>query len=169
MTKVTKNLLNTFEWWPNDAADPEIKNRIKREAFYINTFFVVNAIVGLASGVLHAIPLEDDKELFYALVIFEEFAPKWKFWLEWLYRMSFLVVPLVMTYTSHIGIYMCARFWFQFYTYNEYLKKINFLSDAQQTPDLIENQNYQNEIKKRLVFCIKRNIHMYTQVFLKNI
>lgn len=168
LAEVSKISTKKLEWWPFDQVGPKIKKRIKFEALYINTFFVINSVMGFVSGVLHVIPLEDDKELFYPLAIFEQFAPKWQFWLEWLYRMSFLLIPFIMAGPSYIGIYLSSRFRFQFYLFNEYLKNINYLNDNQQTPDFIENKDYQKKIKKRLIFCIKRNIHLYEQVFFKN-
>lgn len=92
-----------FDFWDTTDFDIEIQKKIKFEATYIDIFMIVNTIIGVISGVLHSIPLEDDADIYYPLYIFEEFAPEsLKDVLSWLYRSSFILTPFVMLAPLHI-------------------------------------------------------------------
>nr|XP_015832955.1 PREDICTED: uncharacterized protein LOC107397445 [Tribolium castaneum] len=77
ISHVILSTVEEFEFWDYADSKPEIRNWIKWEALYINTFMVVDAFVAYLSGIFHAIPLDEDYEIFYPLPIFQEFFPDW--------------------------------------------------------------------------------------------
>lgn len=136
-----------------------IQKKIKFEENYIHVFIIISTITGVVSGIFHAIPLEDDEDIFYPLVIFEEIAPEnLKNMLNWIYRISFLVMPVVMLAPFHITIFAINIIRTQLLLLLEVLKKINQGYDT--SNDLFNNSEYQKEIKKRLKTCIIRHTEL---------
>lgn len=112
--KCVREIIEEHDIWDINSATAKIKHKIKMEAFYVNSFVVVNTILAIISGIFHAIPLKDDEDLFYPLAIFEEYTPKWKDFFSLLFRVCFVPISFVMLTPCHVFIYMTSHFRFQF-------------------------------------------------------
>ncbi|EFA01422.1 odorant receptor 292 [Tribolium castaneum] len=157
ISKLIKTAWVKFSFWEINSATPKIERKIRKEIFYINCVVFFNTIVAIISGIFHAIPLQDDEELFYPLAIFETYTPEWKDWFSGIYRASFLPMPIIMVAPAYTVVYLCAHMRFQFCLLLHFLENIN--------PDNenISDKKYQAQIKERLHFCIKRHIHLFSK------
>lgn len=127
---------------------------------WTNFMFASCTAVAVFSGLMHALPLDDDKELYYPLVIFEEFVPEWKNFLSWIYRLGFLVVPFIIPLPLYLSIYYITKCLYQVMLFMTFIENINMGFDTSSIR-LIENSEFQKTINKRLLFCIKRHSHFY--------
>jgi hypothetical protein len=153
--------LDKFQIWEVSCCGLVVENRIKREVFWLNCVLVVNTIIAMYSVITHMIPLEDDKELFFPLAIFEEFFPRWEKWLSALYRAGFLLMPAAMQTTCYVITYIGSQMRFQFYILIHFLENINSDYNTTNPERLILDPQCQEEIKKRIIFCIKRHTHIF--------
>ncbi|RZC35503.1 uncharacterized protein BDFB_011854, partial [Asbolus verrucosus] len=154
--------LQTVGLWKIDSANEKVQNRIKTESFYINLFIIVNTIVTIYSAILHIIPDEDDSDIFYHFAIFEDYLPStWANLFSWGYRMTYVPTSVIMVQPCYMVIYVTSHFRFQMYMFLHYLDNINSGHEKLDNEKLFYDKDYQNEIRKRLKFCIKRHRQFY--------
>jgi hypothetical protein len=153
--------LDKFQIWEINCCGIQLENRIKREVFWLNCVLVINTIIAMYSVITHMIPLEDDKELFFPFAIFEEFFPHWEKWLSAMYRTGFLLMPAAMQTTCYAIVYFGTHMKFQIYILINFLENINGDYKTSIPERLINNCQYQKEIKERIIFCIKRHAHIF--------
>lgn len=146
--------------WKTTCCGSKVENRIKREVLYSNCFLVINTITALVCAILCIKPIEGDKEIVYAFVIFEEFFPMWEPWLSWGYRAGFIMMPFLMLTGCYILIYFLTHMRFQCYILNNFLENLNSGYDTSHTEQLISDAQYQKQITKRIKFCTNRHAHI---------
>jgi hypothetical protein len=161
LSVVIGTFLDKLQIWEVNCCGKQVENRIKREIFWLNCVLVINTIITMYSVITHMIPLEDDKELFFPFAIFEEFFPRCEKWLSAMYRAGFLLMPAAMQTTCYVIVYMGTHMRFQFYILIHFLENINGDYNTSIPERLINNSQYQKEIKERIVFCIKRHAHIF--------
>ncbi|KAH0819022.1 hypothetical protein GEV33_003769 [Tenebrio molitor] len=140
----------------------ETTNRIKMEGLYLNCFMIFTTVAALISGIVHALPVEDDENVFFALAILKEYFPHhWGNWLSWLYRSTFVFISLAMIVPFYAIIHFASYCRFNFYIL---LNLFQDLSSDHETSDpnrLLGSLHYQKQVKKRLIFCFERLVHIY--------
>ena len=151
MVKLMSASLESVPIWHIDSVGPIVERRLKFQSFYFHTVIIVNVVVSLLSGVLHAIPVEGDTEIFYTLAFFEEFFPAWKTYLCFFYRLGFIFLAVLMPAPFYLIIYASCHFLFQAIMGLEVLQEINKIKAIK------TNQFCQGRIKALLIFCIKRH------------
>jgi hypothetical protein len=161
MIKAILSIEEILDWSKINRAGPKIEKWIKMEALYLNSFVLFTTVLSYVSAVTHAIPIEDDNDIFYPLAIFEEFFPQCQNVLSSLYRATFFLVPLIMSTPCYLVIYITSKMRFQFYMLLHFLKRINSGYETSDINQLINDRQYQEEIKKRLKFCVKWHTQLY--------
>jgi hypothetical protein len=97
MVNTMKVFADVMDLWKINRSGSKIEKRIKIEGFYLNSLVIFVAIVSYVSALTHAIPLDEDEDIFYPLAIFEEFFPRWQNLLSWVYRATFFLMPLILS------------------------------------------------------------------------
>ncbi|EFA01423.1 odorant receptor 293 [Tribolium castaneum] len=156
-------LIKRITFWTINSARVETERKIKKHAMYTNIFFLGTVIMGVISALFHIMPLDDDNELFFPLILFEEFVPNWKNFFSWMYRLNFLAVPFTLPIPIYITTYHLIKSYYQILLYLDFLKNINTGFDTTSSNN-IESAEYQQVTRDRLVFCIKRHSYFYTQM-----
>ncbi|EFA01303.1 odorant receptor 284 [Tribolium castaneum] len=148
--------IQQFQLWPIDSASDEIKNQIKKTAFFVNFYTVVSLAVGVMCATVFAIPTDDDTDFIFPIALMEEFIPEWKNFLLWCYRLAVFCFIVILTGPFFIVVYVIHNIRFQVLMFLHYLNNLN----SGYTQRTINDKKYQNVIKKRLQFCIKRHVHI---------
>ncbi|KAJ3664076.1 hypothetical protein Zmor_008274 [Zophobas morio] len=147
------NCLESSDVWPINATSRTIEQKIKLEVLYLNTFLIVSICMSLTGGVLHTIPLDDDREIFYTIAMIEDYLPQWKNVLCFMYRSSFLILPLLMGTPFYIAIYMCCQMRFQIYMLLHLWESL----DQKLITNITDDEKYNEMVKKVLVLSIQKN------------
>jgi hypothetical protein len=148
--------------WKINCAGPRIESRIKMESLYLNGLILLITISMYISVVTHFLPLEGDEDIFYPFPMFKEYFPQRENVLSWLYRATFFPLPLVLALPCYIVIHSTSQLRFQFYMLLYFLENINTGYKTSDPDTLIDDRDYQKEIKKRLLFCVKRHMLLLT-------
>ncbi|KAJ3664074.1 hypothetical protein Zmor_008274 [Zophobas morio] len=145
--------LESSDVWPINAASTLIEQKIKREALYLDIFIILNTFLSLISGILHALPLDEDREIFYTLATIEDYLPQWKNLLCFIYRCGFVVLPVVIAAPFYMTIYVCSHMRFQVYMLFHLAEFLN-----QKLITEIKNEKKYNElVKKVLVLSVQKH------------
>jgi hypothetical protein len=143
----------------------ETTNRIKMEGLYLNCFMIFTTVAALISGIVHALPVEDDENVFFALAILKEYFPHhWGNWLSWLYRSTFLFIPLAMIVPFYAIIHFASYCRFNFYILLNFFQDLSSDHETSDPNRLLGSLHYQKQVKKRLIFCFERLVHIYKLV-----
>ncbi|KAJ3664072.1 hypothetical protein Zmor_008274 [Zophobas morio] len=145
--------LESLDMWPINAVGSTIEQKIKRETLYLNTFIILNTCLALTSGILFAIPLPDDREIFYTLATIEDYLPQWKNVLCFVYRCVFLILPIIMPAPFYITGYICCHMRFQGTMVLHHLEQV----DQELITNITDEKKYNEIIKKRLIVTIQKH------------
>ncbi|KAJ3664922.1 hypothetical protein Zmor_000455 [Zophobas morio] len=148
-----------IEPWPINRLGHVLERRIKRQSIYFNILLIVITVVSLVSGILHALPIEDDEEIFYTLAFFQEYFPRCQRFLCFVYRMGFVLLSIVMPAPFLISIYVGCHAQYQICMLVHVLKTVNKVNQTEES-DLLLDKNYQEKTKNLLKFCIKRHCQL---------
>ncbi|CAH1367365.1 unnamed protein product [Tenebrio molitor] len=161
MVNAIKVFADVMDLWKINCSGSKIEKWIKIEGFYLNSLVIFVAIVSYVSAITYSIPLDEDENIFYPLAIFKEFFPRWQNILSWVYRATFILMPLILSTPCYALIYTTSHLRFQFYMLLHFLKRINSGYETSDVNQLIDNRQFQKEVKKRLKFCLKRHAHLF--------
>ncbi|KAJ3664044.1 hypothetical protein Zmor_008250 [Zophobas morio] len=156
ISEAAHNFMRQIEPWPINRLGPVLEKRIKRQSVYFNIVLIVSTVVSLISGILHVLPIEDDEEIFYTLAFFQEYFPKWQRYLCFVYRMSFMLLAIVMPAPFFTFIYLACHGQFQISMMVQVLKRINKPNHSEES-DLLVDKKYQERTNNLLKFSIKRH------------
>ncbi|RZB40427.1 hypothetical protein BDFB_006815, partial [Asbolus verrucosus] len=159
-TNVVDNIFKKIPVWKVDCADDETKEKIKKEAKFLNGFIIFFVILASIIAILHMIPDPDDKNILYPFALFAEI-PEWENTLGWCFRSTFPFLGLLMLTPYCQVIYCCSHIKFQMYLFIYYVKNIDKCFEEIDGDKLFYTEDYQKEIEKRLLFCIKHHIECY--------
>ena len=151
--------IRQLEPWPINRLGHVLERRIKRQSTYFNILLIVISVVSLISGILHALPIEDDEEIFYTLAFFQEYFPRCQRFLCFVYRMGFVLLSIVMPAPFLISIYVGCHAQYQICMLVHVLKTVNKVNQTEES-DLLLDKNYQEKTKNLLKFCIKRHCQL---------
>ncbi|KAJ3664344.1 hypothetical protein Zmor_008523 [Zophobas morio] len=145
-----------------DETTTKTKKRIELEALYFNIFVVFHSLLNICCGVLHAIPIEGDDEIFFPLRIFEEYFPKRQNLLSCYYRLTFIPVSFMMQITLYQTIYVASYLRFQSYLLLEYIEslKLQVTTTKNQNVPLYE-EHHQVNIMKTLKIAMQHHSEIY--------
>lgn len=133
----------------------------QKECKTFTIFFLGNLFIALLSGYLHGIPDNDDPEVFYAFAIFENICSQWKTYFSFLYRITFPVVAYVMILPIYTLIYGVIHLKSQIYYLKNHLLNINKGYDITSDNQLYYNQDYQLNIKRKLVYLYILHVKLF--------
>nr|XP_015837951.1 PREDICTED: uncharacterized protein LOC103314752 isoform X2 [Tribolium castaneum] len=155
---VTDKNFQNIPRWSYTTIGRTYDNEVKKNALY--TYILVACIVmaGFGSSVLYAIPTEKDNEIFFIMTWFEDNLLEWADILSLCHRMSFLFVSVIMQAPCLQICYMIKHTQYQVGILKSILENIHQGFDN--LDELVYDDNFHKEIKKRLVFCIKRHINI---------
>lgn len=156
-----ENAKDIVEFWKYDSAGLLVQAKIKKEARLNNIVAIAICIIGLPVLALFIVPFDDDDDFFFPFLAFEKFFPQWKLLLTLGLRSFFPFCGILLQSSFYIIIYSNLRIKFQIYMLTEFLKNLNCGYSNLETSELLNNTEYQNEIFKRLKFCIERQEHIY--------
>lgn len=154
--------------WNYDSAGILIQDKIKKEARLNNIIAVANCTAGLLLLVVFIVPF-DDEDFFFPIVVFEKFFPQWKYLFNWVFRVFLPCTSLLIQAPFYVTIYSILRVKFQIYTLTGFVKNLNCGYRNKEICELIKDSKYQEEIFKRLKFCIERQKHIYRYVGLYSV
>ena len=138
-----------------------VEQSIRKMALFENVFVVVNLVVGISTIIAYAVPAKNDKEFFLVLVMFEKFFPEFEAPLSFLYRVSsFVLLPVLAP--IHMVMYFSGHSRAQFHMLVKCLENLNYGYDKLDLLDSLYDKEYQEEITRRLTFCIERHIRIYS-------
>ena len=146
--------------WKINTAGPLVEKLIHKEFFYENVFVIVNIIFATYSGISHVIPDESDKDFFLILTVFERFFPRFERLLTVMFRMSCVMVPIIIMVPFYMSIYYAGHTRQQFYMFLKCVQNLNYGYDKMDLLKSVHNKEYQDEITRRLKFCIDRHVHI---------
>jgi hypothetical protein len=160
--EMTESALRNFKPWALDSAGREVTKKIEIQSVYTSIYIVCNLIVTFAGAILYVIPVENDKEIFFACYLFQRLFPNYGFVLNWLYRLTFIALGLAGVTTFHAFIYGVQHMKFQLFLFWEYEKNITDIEEYNNIGDvdLLKNTDFQSEVANRIKFCVKRQIEM---------
>ncbi|KAJ3666867.1 hypothetical protein Zmor_002295 [Zophobas morio] len=124
--------MKNLDPWPINQFGPVLERRIKYHANYFNIITTVTTAVSFISGILHALPVENDEEIMFTLAFFAEYFPRWKNCLCTMYRLGFLVLPFVLPAPFHIFIYTICHCQHQIFMLLHIIEKINKTAKTEQ-------------------------------------
>ncbi|KAJ3664347.1 hypothetical protein Zmor_008524 [Zophobas morio] len=155
-------VINCLDSWPVVYITNKMKKTIKVESFFVNGFVFLNTLLALFSASLYFVPVDGDDDIFFVFRLCEELFPRWKNLLSWFYRILFLPVAVLMPSVLYLTLYCMTRLRFQFYLLIHLLKVVNE-SDKEKVDKsvLLYGQQHQEEITRKLKFCIKRHNEIY--------
>nr|XP_015835631.1 PREDICTED: uncharacterized protein LOC107397953 [Tribolium castaneum] len=133
----------------------------QKECKIFTVFFVLNLIIALFSGYLHALPDDDDREIFYAFAFFEDYCSEWKDFCSFLYRITFLPVAYVMYVPINVFVYAAIHLKSQIYYLKEHLIQINEGYDISNNNDLFYDENYQRIIREKMIYLYKIHVKLF--------
>nr|XP_008199790.2 PREDICTED: uncharacterized protein LOC103314750 [Tribolium castaneum] len=155
---VTDKLFENVPRWSYTTIGKKYDNEVKRNALYTNILVACIAIAGFGSGVLYAMPTEKDNEIFFIMTWFEDNLLEWADILSLCHRMSFIFVSVIMQAPCIQICYTIKHSQYQLGILKSILENIHQGFDN--LDELVYDDNFHKEIKKRLVFCIKRHINL---------
>ncbi|XP_063914393.1 uncharacterized protein LOC135130874 [Zophobas morio] len=142
--------MSNFPLWNIDTAGEQIKNKIKNETKMIKTFVIVVLLTGL---------LWDNLVIYSSLgvVLSRNFL---------LHTCDYIFS--VLRLTSHVAfftimahpfqvLYVSQHLKFQMYLFNKYIEDVCFMDGKENEEDLVDDQEYQEEIKLRLRLVVRRH------------
>ncbi|XP_044264019.1 uncharacterized protein LOC123010898 [Tribolium madens] len=155
---VTHKLFAKIPRWSYNTIGKIYNSKVKRNALYTNMFVAFITLAGFGCAVLYAIPTDKDEEIFFILSWFEENMLEWADIFSLGHRLSFLFVSVIMQAPSIQICYIVKQTQYQLGIVKIILENIHQGFDNLDT--LILDDNFQKEMKKRLVFCVERHINL---------
>lgn len=143
--------LQKIDLWDINRVGVKTANHIKSISKYINIYILITMVLGFFSAIAHAIPLDDDEEIFFPLAIFKQYFPLYQQPISILYRGNFIIMPFVMTAPFHCSLYFVYVINFQALMLMEEIRSLN------ETEGSTENLKFQREINKTLKRSIQRH------------
>lgn len=161
--EISKNMLDRTDFWEVNPHDLRTSNHIKSASARINIYVLITMALGFVSGITHAVPLEDDIDIFFPLAIFKDYFPSWEQTFSWIYRSSFIIMPLIMPAPFHIALYFVHTMCFQVLLLMEEMKSLD--QDIGSITDL----EYQRIVKRKMEICIERHVQIirYKKITIK--
>jgi hypothetical protein len=143
--------------WKLDAVSKQDKSKIAKEALYVTLFCCLAIIVGVSTGVLYLIPSEEDHEIFFIMTWFEENLLEWADILSLFHRLSFPFASFLMQTPCIQLCYTLSHLQYQMKIFIRLVENLNTGYEDTDLDQLIFNEDHHKEIKRRLIFCIKRH------------
>jgi hypothetical protein len=153
--------LQNLHKWKLDLAGKQVKEEIEKEATCVTVYCCLTILVGLCTAVLYVVPSQGDYETFFIMTWFEEHVLEWADVLSLLHRLSFPFASFLMQAPCIQMCYMLKHSQFQVKILMQYIDNLDSGYEDSDMEQLIFNENYQNEMKRRLIFCIKRHIEIF--------
>ncbi|RZB39214.1 7tm 6 domain containing protein [Asbolus verrucosus] len=150
------NIKAEIPLWTIDSAGEKVNSRIKTEILTTTAFAIANFLLACYCCYCFIIPLSADKETFFAFRFCEDYFPDRKNILGWTYRVTFFTTCYVMIMPSYQIIYYTQHMKFQIMLFFEHVAALTDFKEEQNLEELICDQYYQDQIRQRLQFCIKR-------------
>ncbi|XP_044254774.1 uncharacterized protein LOC123005187 [Tribolium madens] len=155
--EIVRDVRKQFKFWTIDCAGREVHSRIKYEIRITNILSVLNVVITLYASYWYTHPIDDDKEIFYALRFFEEYWPRQKRVLSIIYRATFPLFAYVMIVHAYQVIYATQHLRFQAILFIKYVVNIGEQKTKICDEKLFYDTDYQKIVAKRLKFCIIRH------------
>jgi hypothetical protein len=157
----SRSMLQFLQNLPKWKLDVVGKEEIEKEATYITVYCCLTILVGLCTAVLYVVPSEGDYETFFIMTWFEEHVLEWADVLSLLHRLSFPFASFLMQAPCLQMCYMLKHSQFQVKILMQYIDNLDSGYEDSDMEQLIFDENYQNEMERRLTFCIKRHIEIF--------
>jgi hypothetical protein len=155
---LVEDIMTNFTWWEFDRVGEKIQQKIMKESRIVNTFIVVNSTVALVATVAHAWSIDEDDQIMFSYRLIEEWCPHLiSPVLRVVYKMAMFIMASVLTAHSYQVIYTTRHGIFQVYMLNGFLRGLDNDCDTVNEETLMYNKAYQQKIKSRLIFFIKRH------------
>lgn len=160
MEKSVSTSTRDLQGWKIDSAGSIVKKLIQREIYYENVFVLVNVLLAVITGIAFAVPDDTDKDFFLPYVVFEKFFPIFGRGLSLWCQLNFLFVTTIMTTPFHMIIYFCGHTTAQLTMFVTCLENLDYGYNNVDPLKSIYDDEYQNEVTKRLKFCIDRHVRI---------
>lgn len=108
----------------------------------------------------YALLTDENKNVFYPIAIYNNLPPTLKKIMIWNLNIDVMILALIGLGPYHITVYFFNHFRYQYLMLLHYIKNINCGYNFFKFDNLIWDENYQMQIKKRLKFCIERHVHI---------
>jgi hypothetical protein len=149
-----------FPKWKINCAGKKVETQIKRESICATRFSFLIILLGAGTATLYVVPSETDYETFFIMTWFKEHVPEWADVLSMMHRLSFLFVSFLMQTPCIQLYYMQKHIKFQANILIQFVENVNNGYDNLDLGRLVFDGSYNEEIKKRLLLCIKRHIDL---------
>ncbi|XP_044253104.1 uncharacterized protein LOC123004052 [Tribolium madens] len=145
--------------WKFNTAGTAYEKRVKRDALYTKIYVVFIVITGFCAAVLYVIPTEEDHEIFFIMTWFEDNMLEWADILSLGHRLTFLFVSFLMQAPCLQICYLLKHGQYQVGIIKVLVENIHF--EFENLDEIDFNEKFHDEIRKRLVFCVKRHISLF--------
>lgn len=145
-----------FERWDCASLGKKYHEEVKKDANFVVSYLGFLTLLGFCCAVLYVIPSEDDKKIFFIMTWFEEHLSEWAETFSLFHRLTFLFVPFIMLAPCFQIAYLVKESQYQIIIYKNLLQSIH--NGYENLEKLVDDINFQKEINRRLLFCIKRHI-----------
>ncbi|CAH1378823.1 unnamed protein product [Tenebrio molitor] len=154
--------LKNLKPWALDSGDNKTTAKIKTESVFWTSFVFVNFGLALIAASLFVLPVRNDKDVFFALYLFDRYFSEYASILNWVYRWMVFIQVFTMVNCSHLFLYIVEHILFQM---NLLLSRIADITNvaqynSQDESSLLKNEHYQMEVENRIKFCIKRHVDL---------
>ncbi|XP_068897267.1 uncharacterized protein [Tenebrio molitor] len=154
--------LKNLKPWALDSGDNKTTAKIKTESVFWTSFVFVNFGLALIAASLFVLPVRNDKDVFFALYLFDRYFSEYASILNWVYRWMVFIQGFTMVNCSHLFLYIVEHILFQVNLLLSRIAGITNVSqyDSEDESSLLKNEHYQMEVENRIKFCIKRHVDL---------
>ncbi|XP_044253103.1 uncharacterized protein LOC123004051 [Tribolium madens] len=153
---VTYKSFQKIPLWKFNTAGTTYEKRVKRDALYTKIYVVFIVVTGFCAAVLYVIPTEEDHEIFFIMTWFEDNMLEWADILSLGHRLTFLFVSFLMQAPCLQICYLLKHTEYQLGIIKNLLEHIHY--GFENLDEIDFNNKFHDEIKRRLIFCLKRHI-----------
>ena len=150
------HLKDELPLWAIDTAGPKHYSRIKLETQILSVYSIVTFLICLTGCGLYMQNLSHDQEWFFVLKMIHDFLPDYYAILSSFFRLSIPFFGYGMILHAMETIYYTQHLRYQIIMLNEYIAGIGNCRQGKKEDDLFYDGEYQEEVDRRLRFCIKR-------------
>ncbi|KAJ3657233.1 hypothetical protein Zmor_016247 [Zophobas morio] len=154
--KVIDNIPGELPLWVLNKATRKTYKEIRKEIIFIHVHCIANLIV-VVVGLYYFLKFEArDNEYFFPFRFFEDYCADKSTILTFVYKSTFPIIGYLFFVHQFQLMYFTQHIRYQLMILINHIENLTDVAGTKREDKLFYDESYQEEIRKRLIFCFKR-------------
>jgi hypothetical protein len=146
-------------FWSPSSTTKQAKESIRKNCKYVTYMVILNTSLGILAGIV-IFPIGKMADHQFAMVFFRRYLPSFRYLLDIIYFLSFIVTGHTIVNWANMIAYYCCHSKCQMTLGIEVAKYLCAKYEDQDDDSLFYSKEYQQVIKERIRFIIFRHIEL---------